>query len=89
VTTLLLSFDYHLRVHERFYTSRLMTNNYSTKLERSIALYVLYIHASLNGKIEFVSSREASVATTPKITNVNEISKYVFRTITRSHVIRQ
>lgn len=34
-TALLLSFDYHLRVYERFDASHLITDN-STKLERSI-----------------------------------------------------
>lgn len=42
-TALLLSFDYHLRVYERFDASRLITDN-STKLERSIEsiIYILY-----------------------------------------------
>ena len=43
VTSLLLSFDYHLRVHERFDASHPMTNN-STKLERSIESIIRIIY---------------------------------------------
>lgn len=76
-TALLLSFDYHLRVCERFEASHLITDNL-TKLERSIESIIRIIYASLSGEIEFVSSRETSAATTLKIANVSEISKYIF-----------